>query len=190
MIYYNDTSTMIHVYIGHIGHNVLRYNPGDTVFDQKAPRHHLFLVVRGECAVLRRIIVKDKVSLVSNSNTDANNGNGGNNGNSENNGIDIEVSLGMRILAGDFSFLDGEGTDWVSENRTKELDVQDNGFEYLERGRLQPLFGRHKHSLIALTPVEVVILPLHEIAKSFSLFYSLLRIVDKKYASMQVCRRL
>lgn len=154
---------------------------GGDIFKQGEPRTFLFFIIQGECVLLRKLRgpVADAIDIP-------------------------EVDLSVHYLSGDFVFMDSESMQWMSgyesrvsywnqskpSTRRKSLTmVQQANFISLRsntglfEGDVPNFleFGKHKNSLYALTRVEVLAVPLSEIAKNKGLFLGLLELSARKY---------
>ena len=153
-------------------------NAGQAIAIQGLPRKHMFLIMSGEAAVLRRVPLADTVGcgagLVPPLSSSIN--------------LLAEQNIGLKLLAGDFWFCDGESEDWCTQRRA-EVDadqiVYPEAVLYTERGLQRPLYDTHRHTLFAVTPVEVAVINLAEIAKSVDLFLSLLIESNRRYPVLQ-----
>ena len=133
-------------------------NAGNEVFHSGLTRHFLYLIVHGECAVLRKINTGGVGSCPS------------------------EIETGVRLLPGDFIFMDGENVDWIEKKKKRlELELQN---PILRKNADKNTYDTHIHSMIAMTRVEVCVVPIAEIAKSVVLFTSLLLLSVSKYSTL------
>ena len=135
-------------------------NAGNEIFRLGQTRHFLYLIVHGECAVLKKINTIDS--------------NGSN--------CISEIETGVRLLPGDFIFMDGENVDWIERKRKRlELELEN---PILRKNTNKNTFDTHMHTMVAMTRVEICVVPLTEIAKSVVLFTSLLLLSVSKYSSL------
>lgn len=137
--------------------------PGMDIFTQGAPRHYLYLMLRG-CAEYRRAFPPAITA-------------GGL--------MPPNVEVGLTLLCGDFSFMDGEDHLWIEQ--MQEMDAQvtgsasDSDRVRERRMRTYCRFDTHKNSLVAVSRVEVLLVPIHEVAKCIKLFQRLIRLATEKY---------
>lgn len=139
------------------------YQPGMDIFTQGQPRQFLFLVVRG-CAEYRRAfppeITADGLMPAS-------------------------VEVGLTLLCGDFSFMDGEDHLWIEQMQEMDAQVTGSAAESdrvrERRMRRYCRFDTHKNSLVAVSRVEVVAVPMAEVAKCTKLFQRLIRLSTERY---------
>jgi len=160
---------------------------GKVVAEQGLPRQHLLLIMTGECAVISRTR-KAKLRTCGRA-TDAEaetwlaKGEGEAK-DSNDDSLMVETDTGLRLLAGDFWFCDGEDPDtWCEQLRT-EADgsiMYPEGMFYLSRGLQVPVYGTHKHTLLAMTPVDIAVVPLTEVSKNVDLFKRLLLESFRRY---------
>lgn len=155
---------------------VCYYSAGNALFEQGDERDSLFVILVGECSICRQF-----PKWVEN--------------------IPSEVSIGLTLYPGDFSFMDGEAESWIGEalrlyserqglmNFTGDDEAEDVEEVYrrlflskLKSREKHHTFGVHKNSLVATTRVEAVRIPLSAVANSKDLFRELLRIALRKYA--------
>lgn len=173
---------------------------GDVVIEQGQPRAHLVLVTRGELGVFRRLSRLD-LPLPSPSPPFVYSGDGDGNGDEEDRGEiktekeneTVEVDTGLRLLAGDFFFMDGAPSSWVQQQRrlvaTVDLKVARNRYERIDRYAMRPLFGTHRHSLAALVHAQLVVLPLWQLSRSAPLFQRLQTLCHEKYPVLSLSDR-
>lgn len=138
------------------------YPPGAELFSQGQDRWYLFFVLAGECSHLRRVRQEAK--------------------------SEVELDVGLRLYAGDFSMLDGEAS-WVEQRRRSPSGplrvLAPRGNEYLDaRGRRAWVWGQHRHSLHALTRVEALVMPLAELARSGVAFIKLAALAASRYTAL------
>jgi hypothetical protein len=150
------------------------YSPGDAIFEQGDERDSIFIILVGECSFCRKF-----PKWVEN--------------------IPSEVSIGVTLYPGDFSFMDGEDESWVTEalkvhvdnEQLKEtdgdalVDVEELYrkilLSKLKARDKQHKFGSHKNSLVATTRVESIRVSLSAVACSKDFFFELLRVAIRKY---------
>jgi hypothetical protein len=155
------------------------YSSGDALFEQGDKRDSLFVILIGECSLCRKF-----PKWVEN--------------------IPSEVSVGMTLYPGDFSFMDGEHESWVAEalklhaerESLQEADEEapedvDELYRKIFLSKLkardkQHKYGVHKNSLVATTRVEAIRISLSAVSRSKNLFCELLRIASQKYPLAQL----
>lgn len=146
-----------------------RYKSEVDIFTQDNNRTHLYFIISGECALLRRFPEYACNGI-----------------------IPTEVDTGQRYLSGDFCFMDGESNHWIEEiMRTQNSELARNkntnpivlnAVEIIKQKRNKAgLFGCHKNCLFPLTRVDVLTISLSEIAKNQNLFRDLLSLSSKIY---------
>ena len=79
-------------------------------------------------------------------------------------------------------FMDGATLEWITTARQRNA-------EFLVRRKARrsgrdAIFGYHMHSLVAVSRVEVCVVPLREVAKCLVLFHRLLDLAAKKYPAL------
>lgn len=198
------------------GARIFVYQPGAEIFRQGDPRQFFYLVIEGECSFSHHFpewLTKPPNKI-----------------------IPKEVHIGQCLVAGDFSFLDGEKYSWIDKQRIKVAKLCPSAFassfvvipsskkkttkssmdenESISMHSIMTpssqhfplvahsrhtssstskssysavqdrkffLFGEHKHSLIAMSRVELCVVPLESLAKSLSFFRDLLRLTNENY---------
>lgn len=149
------------------------------------------MVVQGECSVLRRVpfsctrLFGDDPRKLPTGDTSID----------DDMNATKELDIGLKLLAGDFSFVDGEPPSWAKNFHESSFEEAAMGqstdgdravANLTARGvrRNKQPFGAHKHTLLAMTRVEVCVVPLREIARSPRVPTLLLIMAGKKYRRM------
>jgi hypothetical protein len=139
------------------------YQPGMEVFTQGRPREYLYLVLRG-CCEYRRVFPKDLVTEGL---------------------MPLSVEVGLSLMCGDFSFMDGEDHLWLEkmQGRDEKVTRTVEDSERMKEHRRQKYvrFETHKNSLVAVSRAEVALVPIAEIAKCMKLFVRLIKLATELY---------
>jgi hypothetical protein len=138
------------------------YQPGMEVFIQGEPREYLYLVLRG-CCEFRRSFPPDLVKEGL---------------------MPPSVEVGLVLMCGDFSFMDGEDHLWIEQLQDEDhkiAGVEEEKHVRDQRRRKYVRFDVHKNSLVAVSRVEVALVPINEIAKCMNLFVRLIRLATAMY---------
>jgi hypothetical protein len=151
------------------------YQPGMEVFIQGEPREYLYLVLRG-CCEFRRTFPADLVREGL---------------------MPPSVEVGLVLMCGDFSFMDGEDHLWIEQLQDEDhkiAGVEEEKHVRDQRRRKYVRFDVHKNSLVAVSRVEVALVPINEIAKCMNLFVRLIKLATALYpapfiASEELVRR-
>jgi hypothetical protein len=156
------------------------FSAGDTIYEQGTPRHYFLLIVKGECGYMRKLYEPtpsdgyNTHSKQTQKPTD------------QPNDQPKEVDIGMRILGGDYSMMDGEKVDWCIRQRKQNLRIlpTSKGMEYMRLGRIYPVYGCHRYTMYARTRVDICFVPLTEISQCYELFDTLLKESVRRYSSL------
>jgi CRP-like cAMP-binding protein len=139
------------------------YQPGMEVFAQGRPREYLYLVLRG-CCEYRRVFPKYLVTEGL---------------------MPLSVEVGLSLMCGDFSFMDGEDHLWLEkmQGRDEKVTRTVEDSERMKEHRRQKYvrFETHKNSLVAVSRAEVALVPIAEIAKCMKLFVRLIKLATELY---------
>jgi CRP-like cAMP-binding protein len=139
------------------------YQPGMEVFTQGRPREYLYLVLRG-CCEYRRVFPKDLVTEGL---------------------MPLSVEVGLSLMCGDFSFMDGEDHLWLEkmQGRDEKVTRTVEDSERMKEHRRQKYvrFETHKNALVAVSRAEVALVPIAEIAKCMKLFVRLIKLATELY---------
>ena len=158
------------------------FGAGEVVFHQGDVRRYFFLIVKGESGYYRKLTDGEDIPEYT---TSDENDTDNRAGKKPLEGKGIEVDVGLRLLGGDISLLDGENSDWIDKKRSEKMNLLPNGIEYTKYGRTHPVYGNHKYTLIARTRLEVCFVPLSEIAQCKELFTALLNESIRRYSALQ-----
>lgn len=137
------------------------YQAGEDIFTQGQPRHHFFLVLEGSCEYVRCFPDHLETEGI----------------------IPRVVRTGGVLLSGDFSFMDGEDHLWLQKLVKGDAVSQERASKAVQEKRKKEYcrFEEHKNSLLALTRVEVCVVPIQEIAKCLDLMKRLLTLAYVQY---------
>jgi CRP-like cAMP-binding protein len=174
------------------------YQAGADIFRCGEPRHYLYVVTKGECALVRTVAVHADTSPTINrsgspqpktadttrnpSPTTATSPNGRQKRDETVNNIEIDV--GQRLLPGDFCFMDGESGNWFDKHDeaiSRKIVAHHNTPILFRRHNL---FGEHKHTLLALTRTEVCVLPIQNVYECGAVFIRLLKLMNESYPTL------
>ena len=127
------------------------FQPNTEIFQQNDPRHYFYLILNGECSFHRWLRLDDNGELFcpppirTGSRVKTGLGSAAD--------VTVPVSgttirhyeIGVRVLGGDFIFMDGETSSWVKDSIRKNSD---NLIRRKTRKRSDGFFDNHKHSLV------------------------------------------
>jgi len=173
-----------------VGSRRRSFGAGKVVAEQGQPRHHLILIMSGECSVILRTRKFSKNNSSQDTKTDVATARGEAEAKakaSNNGSFVVETDTGLKLLAGDFWFCDGEDPGlWCDRLRceVEEHILYPEGVFYLSRGLQVPVYGTHNHTLLAMTPVDIAVVPMTEISKNVDLFKRLLAESYLRYPSL------
>ena len=147
------------------------YQAGMEIFQQDQNRQYFYLIIRGCCEYKRKF-----------------------NGNFVEGGLlPSEIDVGLSVMCGDFSFMDGEDhlyTEQMQEgdDQMRALLSHEHANSAINKYRLEKYnrFEKHKNALVAISRVEVILIPIKEIAHCMKLFIRLLKLSTELYPKLFV----
>lgn len=108
-------------------------NAGNEIFRHGLSRHFLYLIVHGECVLKRKIDYR---------------GIDGEN-------ITKEIETGVRLMPGDFVFMDGENVDWIDKKKKRLAFELENPI--LRKNINKNTFDTHIYTMIGIIIIFIII---------------------------------
>lgn len=133
------------------------YRPNQTIFHQNDKRYYLYIILKGECALIRSIPYTSK-EIQSKSTT-------------------IDLDTGIRLLCGDFIYFDG-----VIDSDTSDAIIGDH-----EDDRNDPnpskYDGKHQSTLKSSTFAEICVIPI-QLIKGHPVHRAIRCVSKEKYSDL------
>jgi CRP-like cAMP-binding protein len=179
------------------------FQANQDIFRAGDPRHFLYIVVKGECVLVRPIRMQGRSRTPSPSTGARRRPQPGCIGKGEAQDIPegtqqsltgasydrqanevLEVDVGQHLLPGDFCFMDGESAGWFDkfdESISRKLGQLTDAPILFRRSNL---FGEHRHNLQALTMSEICVVPLQNVYECGAVFITMLKLMNENYPGL------